>query len=100
MKELFERDFSRNNADALAFKILEFLKTSKSTPKALYDAISDYAEKEKHYVLMMKLGLVEPENDKGLKILTEYKEIDKPSEYDNKLGKRIRKQTSALKGSL
>lgn len=85
---LHQRDFSRNSGDSFANTLLDHLKTFEYPPKFLYDTVANYAEKEQQFVLMMKLGLIEPENKKGEKVLNEYKEINKPAEYENVLGKR------------
>lgn len=62
---LRQRDFSRNSGDSFANSVLDHLKTFEYPPKFLYDAVANYAEKEQQFVLMMKLGLVEPENKQG-----------------------------------
>lgn len=90
-KYIHQRDLSRISGDVLANKLIDYIKTSNSSDKELYDMVADYAEKENHSVLMMKLGLVEPHSSKGEKYLNEYKVLNKPDEYENNLGKRILK---------
>lgn len=90
-KYINQRDLSRIHGDVLADKLIDYIKTSKSSNKELYDMVADYAEKENHSVLMMKLGLVESYCSKAEKYLNEYKVLDKPDEYENNLGKRILK---------
>lgn len=90
-KYINQRDLSRISGDVLADELIDYIKNLKQLNKELYDMVADYAEKENHSILMMKLGLVEPYSSKGEKYLNEYKILNKPDEYENNLGKRILK---------
>lgn len=93
-RELKQRDESRSNGDILAKHLLRILKNYEYPPRNLYDTLADYAEKEQHSILLLKLGLIEPDNVGGelkkeaIKNLNNLKLINKPIEYENSLGKR------------